>query len=191
MSLEQIPTTFTLYRWTNPRTTSDYPFIAVAEDRSVLLLLGNYGLCFEWRLSDDAADWLSRDFAPTDEVLVCDLSLVKHVLDRIYAGGVEFGLVGFDTELKPNRVEFSLMAQNEADAGPEYRVEELGSYERLYRDPDEAIPVTTTERALLDVCVSTFTELASKYATKLTEPPPPQYRLTSSAPRLHASAVAC
>lgn len=175
MTPDQALTSFTLYRWTNPETTCDYPFLAVAEDRSALLLLGNYGLSFEWRISDEALHWLAHDFAPTDEVITCDLLTIRHVLDSIYAGGIEFGLIRFDAQLKPNRLELSLTAQTEADEGPEYRIEGLGSYERLYREDEEVEPVTATERAMLDVCVSTFAELASQHAAKLSTPPPPRY----------------
>ena len=39
-------TSFTINRWINAATTSDYPFLAVADDRSALLSLGNYGVGF-------------------------------------------------------------------------------------------------------------------------------------------------
>ena len=32
-------TSFVVYRWANPQTTSDYPFLAVAQDASALLSL--------------------------------------------------------------------------------------------------------------------------------------------------------
>src|SRR6478672_11411361 len=114
MMRDQPPTSFVLYRWTNPKTTCDYPFLAVAQNRATLLALGNWGLSFEWGISDEAADWLGQDFAPTGESLSCDIPMVRYLLDGIFAGGSEFGLVTFDSQLRPTRLQLSLHAQVEA-----------------------------------------------------------------------------
>lgn len=168
-------TSFVLHRWINPKTTCDYPFLAVAEDRASLLALGNWGLSFEWGISDEAHDWLAHDFAPTGESLSCDIPTVRYLLDGVFAGGSEFGLVTFDSQLRPTRLQLSLQAQVGAEQGPEYLIHGLGRYERVHREAGLIALVGLGERAVLDVCVSNFAALADRYALLLTEPPPPRY----------------
>ncbi len=187
MTCEQPPTSFVLYRWTNPKTTCDYPYLAVsgavsgsagsaaARDRAILLALGNWGLSFEWGISDEASDWLAQDFAPTGESLGCDIWTVRYLLDGVFAGGSEFGLVTFDSQLRPTRLQLSLQAQVGAEQGPEYLLHSLGHYERVDREAGQIGAVGLGERAVLDVCMAIFTALASKYAALLSEPPPPRY----------------
>ena len=55
-------------------------------------------------------------------------------------------------------------------------IQRLGCYQRLYRDLDSVGPVTPAERAMLDVCIATFTELAAQCARLVLAPPPPRYR---------------
>ena len=81
-----------------------------------------------------------------------------------------------DEQLEPCRLQLSLHKQAEADEGPEYVIESLGLYQRVYRDPNTFGPVALGERALLDVCVATFTDLAAQCARLVREPPPPRYR---------------
>lgn len=169
-------TSFVLYRWANPATTSDYPFLAVAEDRSAVLSLGNYGVGFDWGIPDEAAAWLAHDFAPTGDRLVLDLATVQYLLDTTFVGGTEFGLMTFDRRLTPNGLQLSLAAQSAAGEGPEYLIQGYGSYQRFYREEELVGPVVLGERAMLDVCVSTFAELAAQCARNVTEPPPPRYR---------------
>lgn len=176
MTDHQAVTSFTLYRWTNPATTADYPFLAVAEDRSACLSLGNYGIGFDWGIPEEAADWLAHDFAPTGESLTLDLSMVRYMLDHTFIGGTEFGLVTFDSQLGLNGLQLALTAPTEADPGPEYLVHGFGSYQRFHREAAELGPVALAERAMLDVCVATFAELAAERAATVTEPPPPRYR---------------
>lgn len=170
---EQALISFLLYRWDNPQTTCDYPFLAVAEDRTALLSLGDHILSFELGIPVEAVQWLTYDFGPTDTVLAFDLSTMQHVLDTIFADGAEFGLISFDAALAPRRLELSLTAQSEAEEGPEYLIEGMGCYQRLYRATEEVCPVSTAERAMLDVCVSTVRELAQQCGPMLTEPPHP------------------
>lgn len=151
MTQEQALTAFLLYRWDNPQTTCDYPFLAVAEDRAALLSLGNHILSFEWGIPVEAAQWLTYDFGPTDTVLSFDLPTLQHVLGTIFAGGAEFGLISFDAALEPRRLELSLTSQTEAEEGPEYLIEGLGRYQRLYRATEDLCPVSNAERAMLDV----------------------------------------
>ncbi len=75
-----------------------------------------------------------------------------------------------------DRLQLMLTSQPEADRGPEYVIEGFGSYLRVDRDPDTECPVALAERAMLDVCASTFAELAAQHEAKITEPPPPRYR---------------
>jgi hypothetical protein len=175
-------TSFAVYRWANAETTSDYPFLAVAEDRSAVLSLGNYGVCFDWGIPDEAAHYLAHDFQPTGESLTVDLGMVRYLLDSTFAGGTEFGLVTFDSQLGPSGLQLSLAAPTEGDEGPEYVMQGFGSYLRFYRDPEQTGPVALAERAMLDVCVSTFAELAVQCAAQLTAPPPPRYCATDSGP---------
>jgi hypothetical protein len=176
MTQDNSPTTLTLYRWKNPETTCDYPFLALAQDRSAFLSLGHRGLSFEWSLPADAALFLAQDFAPTGESLLCDLSTLRYLFDRLFLGGVEFGLLAFDAALSPSWLGLSLFAQTHAEAGPEYLLEGLGRYRRLHREAGRLLPVTPAEHAALDVCVATFGELAAQHRDKLLEPPPPRYR---------------
>jgi hypothetical protein len=169
-------TSFVVYRWTNPQTTSDYPFLAVAQDRSALLSLGDYGATLDWGIPDEATDWLERDFESTGEFLECDLSTLQSALAALFKGDAEFASVRFGAELMPNQLQLVLASQRAADEGPEYVIQGLGSYVRVARDPDVQGPVAMAERAMLDVCASTFAELAAHHMAKITEPPPPRYR---------------
>lgn len=169
-------TAFTLYHWSNPHTTAVYPFLALATDRSALLSFGDQDIGFDLRLSAEAAHWLAHDFERTGEGLILELSTVRYLLEATFAGGVEFGLLSFDEQLGPSRLQLSLRQQAEADEGPEYLIQRLGCYQRLYRDLDSVGPVTPAERAMLDVCIATFTELAAQCARLVLAPPPPRYR---------------
>ena len=169
-------TSFVVYRWANPETTSDYPFLALADDRSAVLGLGDYGLSFDWGVPDEVAHYLAHDFQPTGERLCCDLGAVRALLDRTFPGGTEFGFLTFDVGLAAVGLRLSLAAQTQGDQGPEYLMQGFGSYQRFYRDSEQTGPVTIAERAMLDLCVSTFAELAGQCAALLTEPPPPRYR---------------
>lgn len=169
-------TSFVVYRWANPQTTSDYPYLAVAQDQSALLSLGDYGATLDWGIPDEAADWLARDFVPTGEFLECDLVTMRYALAALFHGEAEFASVRFGAELSPNRLQLMLTCQPEADQGPEYVIQGFGSYLRVERDPDTVCPVALAERAMLDVCAATFAELAAQHEAKITEPPPPRYR---------------
>ena len=178
LSVPSALTSFAMYRWANPTTTSDYPFLAVAEDRSAVLSIGNYGVGFDWGIPDEAAAWLAQDFAPTGERIVLDLATVQYLLDTTFVGGTEFGLMTFDRRLTPNGLQLSLAANRSvatAGEGPEYLIQGFGSYQRFYREEELVGPVVLSERAMLDVCVSTFAELAAQCARNVTEPPPPRY----------------
>ena len=179
MTLDKPPSAFLLYHWKNPETTCDYPFLAVSEDRSALLAFGNRGLSFEWDLPDEAADWLAQDFECTGESLHCELSTLRYLFDQVFAGGIAFGLMAFDAELAPSWLGLSLTLQKEADEGPEYLIEGLGQYRRVHRAAGRLGPVTLPERAVLDVCVASFGELASVHREKFSELPPPRYRLAT------------
>ena len=166
---------FAVHRWQNPQTTSDYPFLAVAEDQSALLSLGNYGLSIDFDLPEEAAGWLASDFIPTDGQLGVDMATVRRLLKETFVRGAEFALVTYDAKLSPSSLQLSLGGEHEAE-GPEYAIEGFGSYQRFYRDTEQLGPVTLAERFMLDACVSTFAELAAQCAPLLTEPPPPRYR---------------
>ena len=176
------PTSFVVYRWANPQTTSDYPFLAVARDRSALLSLGDYGATLDWGIPEEATAWLARDFVPTGEVLKCDLAKMSHALAALFSGDAEFASVRFGVELLPRELQLVLASQEAADEGPEYLIQGAGKYFRMERDLDMRCPVDPEERAMLDVCASTFAELAAQYKAKIIEPPPPRYR-SSAVPR--------
>jgi hypothetical protein len=173
------PTYFVVYRWKNPQTTSDYPFWAVAQDHSALLSLGDYGATLDWGIPDEASDWLARDFAPTGEILKCDLSTMRLALTSVFLEDAEFASVRFGAELLPRELQLVLTSQEAADQGPEYVIMGVGNYLRVERDLETRSPVEPAERAMLDVCASTFAELAAQYAAKIIEPPPPRYRRLS------------
>ncbi len=184
MERNEMPHTFTVYRWNDPQTSSDYPILALAEDGVTLLSLGNYGMAFDWQLPDEIAEILAADFVPTGECLRVDLTAVRAALAETFVHGTESGSLAFDDQLALVRLQLVLgevvppgPAEPTADdRGPEYVVEGFGSYLRLERARDQGVPVTFMERAMLDTCVSTFAELASQWAPLLTEPPPPRYR---------------
>ena len=173
------PTSFVVYRWANPLTTSDYPFLAVAQDRSALLSLGDYGVTLDWGIPDEATAWLARDFVPTGELLECDLAKMRSALAVLFSEDAEFASVRCGAELLPSELQLVLTSQEAADEGPEYLIQGVGRYFRVERDPDMRSPVDPEERAMLDVCASTFAKLAAQYKAKIVEPPPPRYRSSS------------
>ena len=120
------PTAFTLYRWSNPNTTAVYPFLALATDRSALLSFGDHDIGFDLRLAAETAHWLAHDFEQTGEGLLLEISTVRYLLDTTFAGGAEFGLLTFDEQLGPCRLQLSLRKQAEADEGPEYVIQQIG-----------------------------------------------------------------
>jgi hypothetical protein len=167
---------FDVHQWMIPTTTCDYPVLAVAQDRSALLSIGDYCLSFDWGVPDEAQPWLADEFLPTGQTLRCDLSAVRQVLAATFAGGVEFGIFSFDSELCPTSVQLALAAQEEAEESAEYVIHGLGNYRRLYREQERIVAVSAAERVMLDVCVSTFQEIAVQNAILLRQPPPPRYR---------------
>ena len=179
------PTTFSLYRWSNGETYHDYPYIAVAEDRSVFMSLGDYGMLFEWRLSKNLEEFLTHDFAPTDTVLRYDFATLRATFDAVYIGGVRSGLVRFDPALRPRLLDLSLHKQVMAEDGPEYLIQGLREYQRMYREPVRLSAVTPPERALLDLVTTTFAEFAAQCAEQLREPVPPRFRHRDTDSPLH------
>ena len=176
MSSTSALTAFSLYRWRNPLTTAVYPFLAVSTDESALLSFGDHDIGFDLGITDESAHWLTNDFQRTGEGLLLELSTVRYLLDATFVGGAEFGLLSFDEQLGPSRLQLSLRKQAEAADGPEYMIESLGRYQRLFRETDTVGPVALAARAMLDVCIATFSELAARCARLVLEPPPPRYR---------------
>lgn len=164
-----------IYRAVNPATECEYPFLAVPSDLSMLLSLGEFGLCFEFVLPPELERWLAEDFAPTEDRFTLDLTSLRYVLERTYRSGVEFGILHFDEELRVQNVELSLCERGMEDEGPEFLVRAFGDYERVVRETDQRRPVSLQERALLDVCCSTFAPLASLAPQLLATPLPPRY----------------
>ena len=99
-------TSFVLYRWANPQTTSDFPYLAVAQDDSALLSLGDYGVTLDWGIPEEASAWLARDFAPTGEFLECDVSTMSCALTALFPGAAEFASVRF---LLRNNIKYRLL----------------------------------------------------------------------------------
>ena len=153
-----------------------YPFLAISTDESALLSFGDHDIGFELGITADVAHWLAPDFRRTGEGLLLELATVRYLLDATFLGGAEYGLLSFDEQLGPSRLQLSLRQQTEADDGPEYVIQRLGRYQRLFRETDTVGPVAPAERAMLDVCIGTFTELAARCARLVLEPPPPRYR---------------
>lgn len=174
------PTTLALFRWNNPDTTCEYPFLAVSEDRGLLLSLGNYRLCFEWSVPSDVEEWLELDYVPLEQTMVCDLSTVRHLIDTLFAGGAEFCMVSFNGELRPVRIGFSLNEQDEADDGPDFDLDAGGKHQRVHRTNGTRRPVNPGERALLEVCEAMLRTLVADYRPLLIEPAPPRYRRHST-----------
>lgn len=180
MNTNTISTSFALYRYINPDCLHDYPCIAVAEDRSVFMSLGDYGLVFDFDLAADVERALARDFASTGERLRCDFSTLRQVFDSVFVGGARSGVVRFDPELRPRQLELELAAHRRAEVGPEYLLQELGVYQRLYREPVRIGAVTLPERAMLDVCFATWADFAAQHGALLREPLPPRFREPAS-----------
>jgi hypothetical protein len=169
------PTLFDVHRWIVSATTCDYPLLAVAQDRSAMLSLGDYSLSFDCGIPDEAQPWLAHEFAPMGETVHLDLSTVRTVVAATFPGGAEFGIVRFDDDLRIVQLELGLAAQEEAEMSAEYVILGPGRYCRQWRDPDRLLPVSFTERTMLDVCVATFTELATQHGALLRLPLPPRF----------------
>lgn len=175
--------TFFVHRWTDPATSSDFPFLAVPADRSALLSLGNYNVSLDFGLPEEAAQFLAHDFAPTGEELYLDLRTLRRLLEDTFLGGAEFIIVSYDERLTPCGVQLSLgIPEDETEEGREYTIEGFGSYQRFYRSREQHGPVTLPERFMLDACVSSFAELAATCAAHIVEPPPPRYRSPTAEP---------
>ncbi len=168
-------TEFVVYRWDNPETTCDYPFLAVAEDQSAVLSLGNYQVGFDWGIPEEVAGWLAADFLPTSDRFRLDVQTLRYLLDATFPGGTEFGLVAYDHNLGAIGLQLSLSNPTEEAEGPEYVMQGYGSYQRFFREDERQGPVSLAERAMLDVCVSTFSELAAQCAGQIVEGAPPRY----------------
>ena len=173
------PDTFLVYRWVNPATTCEHPYLATNAERSFLLSLGEHGLEFDLEFPDEAERWLREDYTPTAERFTLNLTAVRDLVEQTFVGGAVFGFVSFDDQLAIRRIELSLQEQKTADAGPEYVIDELGRYQRWYRSPDLYTPVTEAERALLDVCVATFGARADNFRHLVTALPTPRYQQTT------------
>ena len=181
--------TFFVHRWTDPATTSDFPFLAVPTDQSALLSLGNYNVSLDLGLPEEAAHFLAHDFAPTGEELYLELKVMRRLLDETFLGGAEFIIVSYDQRLSPCGIQLSLCTPedeprdepgdqpgDQSEEGREYTIEGFGSYQRFYRSREQHGPVSLPERFMLDACVSSFAELAASCAALIVEPPPPRYR---------------
>lgn len=170
-------TEFLVYRLVNPATDCEYAYLAAPRDGSALLCLGSETLCFEMHMPAEEERWLREDFAPTGEVITLDFVGLRYLLDLTFAGGVEFGIVIFDEELKLLSIEFSLSAQQHAEDGPEYLVREGDTFERLYREQqDRRTRVSTAEATLLQACAAMFRALAAEKPHLLAALPPPRFR---------------
>lgn len=169
-------TLFTLHRCINPETVCESPFIAVAGDGSAFLELGNYSLCVDWLVTEEEMRWLAEDFVPTELVLSSDFTLLHNVVAATFGDEADFLAVRFGTKLRPRSIELSLMAQKAAEDGPEYQIDGVGRYQRVYRMPRRTNAVTLPERAVVDVCVGLANEIASRYGVELREPPPLRWR---------------
>lgn len=174
-------TLFPLYRCINPETNCESPFIAIAADGSLFLELGNHSLCADWLVSDEQTTWLAEDFAPTGQVLHCDFALLNHVVAAAFGDNADFLAVRFGTKLRPRSIELSLVGQKTAEGGPEYQIDGVGRYQRIYRMPRRTNAVTLPERAVVDVCVELVNEMASRHGAELREPPPLRWRSSSVA----------
>lgn len=169
-------TTFQVYRLANPATDCEYAYLAAPRDGSALLCLGSETLCFDMHMPAEEESWLRDDFAPTDEVITLDFAGLRYLLDLTFTGGVEFGIVLFDEELKLLSIEFSLTAQQHAEDGPEYLVLAGDRFERLYREQDLRVRVSDAEATLLKACAAMFRTLAADKPHLLAALPPPRFR---------------
>lgn len=172
-------TALQIYRLRYPGSDCEYPFLAAPRDRSVLLSLGDHGLCFEFALPPETERWLSEDFTPTGEIVPLDLLSLRYVLDRTYSGGIDFGILHFDDGLRLLNIELSPCARDMVDEGPEYQVRAFGDYERVLRDSEQRRSVTLAERAVLDVCCATFAPLTASMPHLLATPPPRYWQLST------------
>lgn len=169
-------TEFRVYRLVNPATDCEYAYLAAPRDGSALLCLGSETLCFEMDMPAEEERWLREDFSPTDEVITLDFVGLRYLLDLTFAGGVEFGIVSFDEELKLLSIALSLNAQQHAEDGPEYLIGEDDTFERFYREQDQRTRVGTAEATLLKACAAMFRALAAEKPHLLSALPPPRFR---------------
>lgn len=162
------PTKLDVYRWTSPQTDCPYPYLAAARDCSTSLLLGCYEACFEIVPSGETRRWLP-DFTATRGRLPLDLTGLCELVEHVCAGGVDCGIVQFDTELRVSGLKLVLAGDGE---DVEYVIHAFGRYERWERSRDSLCSVSAAERALLHVCCAMFTALARRVPELLREPPP-------------------
>jgi hypothetical protein len=182
MTQKTAPLSFSLYRWKNPETRCDHPFLAIAEDKSALLELGGYHLSVEAGVPDEHAQWLTMDFAPTDTQLTLDLSLIRRKINSAFACDADFMSVRFDSSLRPTQLDLSLPNHDTRTEGHEYLLKGPRSYQRIYRFPWKVVPVSAVERVVLEVFFTALTDLGNRYSQVLSEPLPPRYRRMSSTP---------
>lgn len=180
MATTRQPTIFPLYRCTNPQTNCESSFIAVAEDGSAVLEIGNYSLCVDWDVTEESATWLAKDFVPTGQSVSCDFSMLHEVIAATFGDKVDFLALRFGTKLQPKGMELSLIAQKAAEDGPEYRIDGVGRYRRIYRIPWRTAAVTLAEQAVIDVGVELANEVAATWGSELKEPPPLRWRSSSA-----------
>jgi hypothetical protein len=140
------------------------------------LEIGDYTLYMETGLPMEHANWLAQDFGPTDTLLSLDLSKLQHQIGHVFGCGAEFISVGFDVTLQPRQLGLTLEMQDPQEEGPEYLLKGLHRYQHYDCFSEKVVPVSVAERALLDVCFSTFADLASRYSSLFTEPLPPRFR---------------
>lgn len=163
---------FTLYRCVNLATTCDYPFLAVNDDRSVLIAFGDYYLDVHWRIPRDLPDWLAHDFVATGQVFACDVAAVRQVIHAAFADKGTLLLVHFSRQMEPTGIEFSLASQKTAEGGADFEVEGRGSYRRFNRSPRWEWAATPAEQALLDVYYAFADELAQDFGSAVRTPSP-------------------
>jgi hypothetical protein len=173
---------FSLYRWTNPETRCEHPFLAVAEDRSATLELGDYCFSLEAGVPAAHARWLEQDFVLTDTLLTLDLLTIRQKIHAAFLCDADFIAARFDASLQPMELELSLPMHDTQTEGPEFILTGPSRYQRIYREPLRAVPVTMAEHAMLDVFYSAFTDLASRHSQVLTAPLPPRFRWASELP---------
>jgi hypothetical protein len=165
-----------VHRAANPGTDCEYAYLVTPADHSVLLSLGSYSLSLDLKMPGAGEDWLAEDYEPTDEIVTIDLAGLRYLLDLTFPGGVEFVLAHYDEQLRVTGIELSLMTQERAEDGPEYRVRDDGGFERLFRERNVRCPVSPSEEALLKAWAAAFTTLAAEKPHLVGALPTPRFR---------------
>lgn len=175
---------FTVYRWNDPETDSEYPYLAAPADRSSLLSFGNSGIYFDIEFPRDGHRWLDHDYVPIKDHIYFDMTSWIHAIEKPFPGGIYFGMLRVNRSGRPLRLELSTKAQRYADEGPEYELSAPGQYRRWHNANRAYGELSTDEQQMLDRGLQVMAPLIAQVAEFIHADPPPRFCANQSASAL-------